>query len=103
MVRFETYFGDESALLGAHQVSGAAYVKVLHGYFESAAEIGKFFNSAQSSSCFGREIGNGRSEQITERFFVGTSHAPTQLVQIAQAEHMRLIDNDGIGIGDVKP
>lgn len=40
-------------------------------------------------------------QQVAEGLLVATAHTAAHLVQVAQAEVVRLIDDDGVGIGDV--
>ena len=40
-------------------------------------------------------------EQITKSLLVATTHTATQLVQIAKAVAVCIVDNDGISVGNV--
>jgi hypothetical protein len=53
-----------------------------------------------------REVGvstvMGGAKQVAKRLLVGAAHAPAQLVQVAEAEHVCAVDDDGVGVRDVE-
>ena len=67
LIGFVAQVGNESALFGTEQVAGAAYVEVLHGNVNAAAQVGEAFDGLQATSRGGPERLAGRHEQIAER------------------------------------
>src|SRR5690606_5398086 len=51
---------------------------------------------------FGSQDGQGWTKQVTVSFFVGSSDAAPELVQVTQSKLMGIVDNDRIRIGNVK-
>ena len=91
----------EAALLSAEQVAGAADVKILHGKVETTAEVGERLQCLQASARLGCEHAAGRREQVAERLAVAAPHPTAHLMKVGQTEVLRIVDDDGIGIGDV--
>ena len=101
LVSFVTHVGNEAALLRAQEVSGSADVEVLQGYVESAAQVAEFFQCLQPPPAFVGQLGEGRRQQIAEGLAVAPPYAPAELVQVAEPEVLRLVDNDGVHVGNV--
>ncbi len=79
-----------------------AYVEVLHGKIEKPLPSSeKVSNGLQSAACLGREHRLGRRQQVAERLAVGASHTSAHLMQVGQSEAVGVVDDDGVGIGDV--
>ena len=91
----------ESALLGAKQVARTAYVEVLHGEIEAAAQFGEVLQSLKAASCLGREHRLRRRKQVAERLAVGTSNATAHLVKVGESEAVGVVDDDGVGVAYV--
>ncbi len=51
------------------------------------------------------DVGQGgkrRTKEITVSLFIAPAHPATHLVQIAQAEHVGVVNDDGIGVRDIQ-
>ena len=68
---------------------------------DAAAQVGEVLDGLQAPLGFGRQAGQRGCQQVAEGFLVAASHTPAHLVQVAQAEVLRLVDDDGVGVGDV--
>ena len=88
----------ESALLCPQQVARATDIKILHGDMDAAAQFRETFDRLQPTACIDRKSMMRRSKQITERFPVAPAHTPAKLMQFAQSEVLRIVDNDRIGV-----
>ena len=83
-------------------ISGTANVKIAHGDVKSAAQVGKLFNGAKAFAGFVGKRRHGRRQQVTKRFFIGTPHPSTQLMQVAETVMMCVIDDNGVHIRDIQ-
>src|SRR5690606_3142950 len=93
VVGLEADVVHEAALLRAEQVAGAADVEVLHGDVDAAAEVAELFDGLQALAAeVGQQVRTGR-EQVAVGLAVAAAHAPAQLVQVAEAEVLRLVDD----------
>ncbi len=88
--------GYESALLGAEQVARSAYVQVLHGDVYARAKVRETFDGLQAPACHRSERITGGHGEVAECLARTAPHAPAQLVQLAQAEVLRVVDDDGV-------
>jgi hypothetical protein len=43
-----------------------------------------------------------RGKQVAEGLFVASAYAPPQLVQVAEPDVLGIVDDDGVGVGDVQ-
>ena len=102
MPGFKTDLVDKAALLAAQEISRAPDIQIAHGQVEPAPEVREFFDGLQPLSRFARESVDGRNEQVAEGFPVRTPDAPAKLVQLGEAEPVRPIDDDRIGVGYVQ-
>ena len=93
--------GNESALLGAQEVAGSAYVEVLHRNVHAAAKLAETFYSFQSASCIGGQALARRGEHIAECLALATSHTSAHLVKVTQSEVLCLVYYYGVYIGYV--
>ena len=94
---------DEAALLGAQHVAGTADVEVLHGDVYAAAQVAELFDGLQAAARVGGQQVHAGAQQVAEGLAVAAAHAAPQLVQVAEAEVLRLVDDDRVGVGDVQP
>ena len=58
----------------------------------------KFSMACKRRLASGVRRGQGRSKQVAESLFVAAPHTAAHLVQVAQAEILCLVDDDGIGV-----
>ena len=93
--------GDETTLLGAQEIAGAADVEILHGDVDAAAEIGKALDGLQAAATVVGQGAEGRRHEIAEGFLAAASHATTHLVQVGKSEVLGVVDEDGIGVRHV--
>ena len=98
LVCLVTEVGNETALLGSQQVAGSANVKVLHGYVHAATELAEALDGLKTSAGIGWQRLPWWREHIAERLSLASSHASAHLVQVAQAEVLRLVYDDCIHI-----
>ena len=68
---------------------------------DATAQVGEVLDGLQASFCFGSKGGQRRCQQVTESFFIAPPHTSAHLVQVTEAEVLRLVDDNGIGIGYV--
>ena len=101
LICFISQISDKATLLGSEQISGSTNVQILHGNMNTTSQITKVFNRLKTSSSFSCQTAQRRSQQITECFLVTTPYPSTHLMEITQAEVLRLIDNDGICIRNI--
>ena len=87
---------------GAQDIAGAADLQVAHGDGKAGAHLAEFFDRFQSPRGSRREV----LVRIQEEIAIGpvdvTAHAAAKLVQIGQAVAVGLVDEDGVGVGDVQ-
>ena len=102
LVSFVADVGDEAALLAAQQVARPANVEVFHGDVEAATQVAELFDGAHALARFGGERAQRRAEEVAVGFLVAAPDASPQLVQIAHAELVRVVDDHRIGIGDIQ-
>ena len=67
----------------------------------TASQITEVLDSLQTTLGFGGKGRQRRGQQVTERLLVSTSYPSAHLMQIAQSEILRLIDDDGVGIRNI--
>ncbi len=68
---------------------------------DATAQVGEVLDGLQAPFCFGSKGRQWRCQQVAESFLVAAPHTSAHLVQVTKAEVLRLIDDDGIGIGYV--
>ena len=88
-------------MFASEQIPGSPDIQILHGDIESAAQIGKSFDSSQTPAGIIRNGYHRRHYQIAERLGIGPSHPSPELMKVAQTEVLRLIYNNSIGIGNI--
>ena len=101
LICFISQISDKATLLGSEQISGSTNVQILHGNMNTTSQITKVLNRLKTSSPFGGQTAQRRSQQITKCFLVTTPYPSTHLMEVTQAEVLRLINNDGICIRNI--
>ena len=91
-----------TALLGAQQIARAADFQVAHGDFEAAAERRVLLDCADALASVGQKTRVPRQQQIGVGLMLVTPHPTAQLIEIAQAEPIGAIDDDGVGVRDIQ-
>ena len=94
--------GDEAALFGTQQIAGAADVEVLHGNVDATAQVAEVLDGLQTATRIEVEGRERRCQQVAERLLIRAPYPTTHLVQVAQAEVMRSVYDNGIGIRNVQ-
>ncbi len=91
-----------AVLLGAEQVAGAADLEVAGGDPEAGAEVGELDDRRQACACL---LGQGafrRHQQEGEGEPVRAADPAAELVELGEAEAVRAVDDQGVGVGDVE-
>ena len=101
-VHLEADAGDVAVLLGAKQVARAADLEVAHGDLEAGAELSEFLHGLQALLRRLRQDLIRLVDEVREGHVVRAADAPAHLVELRQAEMVGVVDNDGIGIGDIE-
>lgn len=95
--------GDHLAgLLGAEEVAGAANLEVAEGEGVTAAEVSEFLEGIKTRH---RVFGEGFvavEEAVGVGLAVAATDATAKLIELAEAEVFDVVDNDGVGVGDVE-
>ena len=91
-----------AVLLRAQKVSGAADLQVPHGYLEAAAQFRKLTDSMKALLCHFLEhfVPLVHKECIGSP--VGTAHTSSELVELGQAHLVRVVDDHGVGVGNIQ-
>ena len=101
LVHLESDVRDESTLLATEQVARPADVEVTHGDVHAASEFAELLHGLKAFARLGRQGMEWGRQQVAECTLVGPAHPAAELVQVAQAEGVGLVDEDGVGVGDV--
>ena len=101
-VKLKADGGDVAALFGAEQVAGAADFQVAHGDAEAAAQGGILFDGAEALAGLHQQAGMAGQQQVGVGLVLVTAHPAAQLIEIAQAEAVGAVNDDGVGVGDVQ-
>ena len=99
-IQLEADGGDVAALFGAQEVARATNLEVAHGDFEAAAEGGVLPDGGEPFADVGEEPAVAGQEQVGVGLVLVAAHPPAQLVEIAQAEPVGSVNDDGVGGGD---
>ena len=73
------------------------------GDAEPRAEIVQFLQQAEAFLCDLGEYFLRGDQQIGIGLYVAAAHAPTQLIKLGEPEMIGMVDDDGIGAGDIQP
>ena len=93
---------DLSVLLLAEQVAGAANLEVAHRQLESGAEILQVADDVEALVGLLGERPRGRIHHVRVGALPRSPNPPAQLVQLRKAEPVRVIDDDGVRVGNVE-
>ena len=91
-----------AVLLASEHVTCAAQFKVECSNAEARAQLAELFHRGKP---FARDFGENslrRNEQVRISALMGTANPAAQLVKLSQAETIRTIDQDGVGVRDVQ-
>ena len=90
-------------LLVAEQVARAADLQVAHRDLEARAELGVVRQRRQPLRRLRRERRRRVVQQIRIRTLATAPHAPADLVELRQAERVRVLDDQRVRLRDVDP
>ena len=93
---------DVAVLLAAEQVARAAQFQIERGDFEAGTEIAEFFQRRKAFACDFAQLRIRGNKQIGVGAAVRAAHAAAQLVQLAQAVALGVLDDDGVGERDIE-
>src|SRR5439155_22628953 len=93
---------DVSTLSGAENTAGAANLQIAHGNSKPGAERAVLFDGVDSFARGADHHELARQQKVSVRFVLGTPDPPAQLIQIGQAETIRAINDNGVGIWNVQ-
>ena len=102
VVELEADSRDLAVLLLTEQVAGAANLEVAHGELEPGAEVLQVTDDVEAFVGLLGERPRGRIHHVCVRALPRTSNASAQLVELREAEPMRIIDDDGVGVRNVE-
>ena len=100
-VKLEAHGGDVPALLRAEEVARAADFQIAHGDLEAAAQRRVLLDGAHALAGVREQTRVSRHEQIGEGLMLVAPHPAPQLIQLAQAEAVRAVDDDRVRVRDV--
>ena len=91
-----------SMLARSQKISGATDFQIPHGNFEAASQIRKFLNCSKTLLCHFLQhlILLIHEERI--RSTIASSHSSPELVKLGQSHIIRIVDNNGIDIGNIQ-
>ncbi len=95
--------GDVAGLVGAEQVARAADLEVAHRDLEPRAELGLLADRPQPLVGLLGQHPVARVEQVRVRALAGPPDAAAQLVQLAEAEQVGAVDDEGVHRRHVDP
>ena len=91
-----------AGLLVAQKVTGAAQFQVLHGHVETGAERRVLRDGGEPvMGLLGHRLGRVVQE-VGVRALAAATDAATQLMELAQAETVGMVDDQRVRIGDIK-
>ena len=100
-VEFETNRGDVAALLRPQHVTGPSNLQVAHRDLKSAAQRRVLFYGADALARLGQHSGMARNQKIGIRLMFVAPDPSAKLIEIAQPEPIRPIDDDRVGVRNV--
>ena len=101
-VQVEAHALDMAGLLVAQKVSGATQLQILHGHVETGAERRVLRDRGEPVvGLLGHRLGRVVQE-VGVRAFTSTADAAAQLMKLAQAETVGMVDDQRVRVGYVK-
>ena len=97
VVQLKTHLQHIAALALAQYLARATYLQVVHGQVEAAAEFFHLLDRVKPLAGVLAQALQVRDHQIGVGLVVAAAHAPTQLVQLRQAELVGPAHDDGVG------
>ena len=91
-----------AGLLGAEDIARAANFQIAQGDAETRAEFGVFLDGLEPLCGDRRDRPIFRQEHIGIRAVLVPPDAAAKLVQFGKAEAVGVVDDDGIGVGDIE-
>ena len=101
-VKVEADGRDVAALRRAEDVAGAAQLEVTHGDAEAGAELVVLADRRQAAVGRADQRGVPVEEEVGVGLAVEASHAPSQLVELGEAEPVRAFDDERVAVRDVQ-
>src|SRR5438874_7667244 len=101
-VEFIANGSDVAALLRAEEVAGAADFQIAQGDLEAGAELGEFFYRFKSAAGHRRHAALAIQQKVGISSILIAAHASSKLVQIGKAITVRLVDKDGVDVGNIQ-
>src|SRR5581483_1279276 len=101
-IKLEPDRRDVPALFWAKEVSRPADFEIAHGDSETAAQARVLFDGANAFARIDQQAGVPRKKEIGVGLVFVTSHAAAELVEVAQAETVGAVDDDGVGVGNIE-
>ncbi len=102
-VELEAERCDVAGLLGAEQVARAPDLEVAHRDLEPGAELGVVGERREPRAGLRRELARVGVEEVRVGGHVRAADAPSDLVQLREAERVGPLDDQRVGLGDVDP
>ena len=101
-VEVEADAGDMAGLFATEHVAGTTNLEVLHRHLHSGAEVGMAGDSGQPVvRGLGERLLRGIQE-VGVGAFTTSTHPTAELVELAQAEYVGPLHDEGVGVGDVQ-
>ena len=102
LIGFKTHFIDKSTLLSSQQISGSSNFEIFHRNLNSRSNRRKLFYGFNSFLGITTHRAVGRCDEITEGFFITSTHTTPHLVKITQSKILSVMDKHRIGIGNIQ-
>ena len=93
---------DVAGLLSAQEVARAPQLQVHGGHAEARAQLGEVLQGLQPAAGVLADLVLGRDQQVGVGRHIAAAHAAPQLVELAEAEGVGAVDDEGVGVGDVE-
>ncbi len=90
------------ALLNAENIAGPPDFQVAHGNLEARPELGELFNRLEATAGIRRDGAIAVEHEVGIGAMFITANPAAKLMQIGQAIIIRLIDKNGVGVGNIE-
>jgi len=94
--------GDMAGLLRAEEIAGAADFEIAHGDGVAGAESGVFEDGFEAVACGAVKDKIRGNDQIGVGLAGGTADAAAELVEIGETKSVRVVNNNGVDVGQIK-